>query len=242
MKDDAKSKKLSRLADDLTNLGLPFSDLFQMFVDKNAQTLSLSDEAFVRFASLYDQLDRGDCDFGEKGKLLEELIAILFEDGYPEMFDVRRNQRTSSNEIDLLLNWSTSSAMLGMQLFDEKMGSSFLIECKNYEEKVGVTYLGKFFSLMCYTDTKLGIFVAWNGITGSDNSWNDAIGLVKKIALAEKKYILVLSKADLARIRRKETNIFTLLENKYQALKNDISYNSFIQKHEIELDHSWPKE
>lgn len=152
------------------------------------------------------------------------------------MLDIRKNMLTSSNEIDILVNWSKSATQSGIQLLEDEMGSYFLVECKNYNNKVGVTYLGKFFSLMCYTDTKLGVFIAWNGMTGSDNSWNDAVGLVKKLALGEKKYILVLTKADLKKIRQKETNIFTLLEHKYLALKTDISYKSLIKKHEIEID------
>ncbi|MFR0540571.1 restriction endonuclease [Lactobacillus delbrueckii] len=236
MKDDGKREKLNRIADDMSNQGLLFSELFQMLAETNSPSLGLSDKVFANFASLYDRIDSGNYSQVEKGKLLEDLIAILFEEGYPTMLDIRKNMLTSSNEIDILVNWSKSATQSGIQLLEDEMGSYFLVECKNYNNKVGVTYLGKFFSLMCYTDTKLGVFIAWNGITGSDNSWNDAVGLVKKLALGEKKYILVLTKADLKKIRQKETNIFTLLEHKYLALKTDISYKSLIKKHEIEID------
>lgn len=236
MKDDGKREKLNRIADDMSNQGLLFSELFQMLAETNSPSLGLSDKVFANFASLYDRIDSGNYSQVEKGKLLEDLIAILFEEGYPTMLDIRKNMLTSSNEIDILVNWSKSATQSGIQLLEDEMGSYFLVECKNYNNKVGVTYLGKFFSLMCYTDTKLGVFIAWNGMTGSDNSWNDAVGLVKKLALGEKKYILVLTKADLKKIRQKETNIFTLLEHKYLALKTDISYKSLIKKHEIEID------
>lgn len=239
MNEEDKKKNLNRIADDMNSKGLLFSDLFQILKDQNSAVLNFTDVAFKRFASVYDKLDSGEVASNKKGKLLEDLIAVLFEEGYPAMFEVRRNQRTSSNEIDLLINWSQSANGHEMQLLEKDLGSSFLVECKNYESRVGVTYLGKFISLMGYTKTKLGIFVAWNGITGSNNSWNDAVGLVKKIALAEEKYILVLSKKDLLKIRQKQTNIFTLLEDKYWALKNDISYENYIQDHEIELDGSW---
>lgn len=239
MNEEDKKENLNRIADDMNSKGLLFSDLFQILKDQNSAALNFTDAAFKRFASVYDKLDSGEVASNKKGKLLEDLIAVLFEEGYPAMFEVRRNQRTSSNEIDLLINWSQSANGHEMQLLEKDLGSSFLVECKNYESRVGVTYLGKFVSLMGYTKTKLGVFVAWNGITGSNNSWNDAVGLVKKIALAEEKYILVLSKKDLLKIRQKQTNIFTLLEDKYRALKNDISYENYIQDHEIELDGSW---
>ncbi|MBT8903542.1 hypothetical protein BTI50_08485 [Lactobacillus delbrueckii subsp. bulgaricus] len=239
MNEDDKKENLNRIADDMNSKGLLFSDLFQILKDQNSAVLNLTDTAFERFASVYDKLDSGEVASNKKGKLLEDLIAVLFEEGYPAMFEVKRNQRTSSNEIDLLINWSQSANGHRMQLLEKDLGSSFLVECKNYENRVEVTYLGKFISLMGYTKTRLGIFVAWNGITGSNNSWNDAVGLVKKIALAEEKYILVLSKKDLLKIRQKQTNVFTLLEDKYRALKNDISYENYIQDHEIELDGSW---
>lgn len=235
MKDDGKREELNRIADDMSNHGLLLSDLLQILTETNSPSLGMSDEAFANFASLYDQLDSGNYSYGEKGKILEDLIAILFDKGYPTLFDIRQNMLTSSNEIDILINWSKSATQSGIQLLDEGMGSYFLVECKNYKNKVGVTYLGKFFSLMCYTHTKLGIFVSWNGITGSDNCWKDAVGLVKKLALGEKKYILVLNKDDLKKIRQKKTNVFTLLEHKYLALKTDISYKKLIKKHELEI-------
>ena len=85
---------------------------------------------------------------------------------------------------------------------------------------------------MCYTNTKFGVLVAWEGVTG--NGWSDGTGLIKKLALADKRYIIVITQYDLYDIYQKNITIFELLKNKYQSLKNDISYELHISKHEAQ--------
>lgn len=139
------------------------------------------------------------------------------------------------------MNWSKEAEGLGLNSQFSIFGDSFLCECKNYAGKVGVTYVGKFYSLMRYTKTKFGIFVSWNGVTGKDGDWQDAIGLIKKIALGDNNYIIVISKNDLQKIYDNSTTIFALIEDKYRALKNDISYTEFISKHPNEDEGEWKK-
>lgn len=239
---DDRLKKLNKIADGMNNNGLTLSELLEVMTLRNSSILQLSSESFDKFAKLYDQLTSQNFSVHEKGKILEDLINVLFLEGYPLFFEVRRNCRTSSNEIDLQINWSETAETTNLVPRGIEWGESFLCECKNYEGKAGVTYIGKFYSLMCYTKTRLGIFISWNGITGKPNSWNDASGLIKKLALGDDRYIIVISKNDLERIRNKKTNIFTLIKDKYRALKNDIDYSKFIQdngKHEIETKKIW---
>ena len=93
--------------------------------------------------------------------------------------------------------------------------------------------MGKFASLLITTETKLGIMVTWNGVTGR-NRWSDSQGLIKKIALRQNIYIIVLDKNDFKRICDKKDNIFSIIDEKYTSLKNDIDYNVYIKKHETE--------
>ena len=75
--------------------------------------------------------------------------------------------------------------------------------------------------------------ISWDGVTGR-SKWSDSKGLIKKIALREKRYIVVLDKYDLKKICEKENNIFSLIYDKYTALKNEIDYDKYILKHEVE--------
>uniref|UniRef100_UPI0006CF4CE0 restriction endonuclease n=1 Tax=Clostridium sp. NkU-1 TaxID=1095009 RepID=UPI0006CF4CE0 len=111
--------------------------------------------------------------------------------------------------------------------------SLFLCECKNYAGKVNVTYVGKFYSLLKTSNCKMGILVAWEGVTRR-GTWSDSLGLIKKIALKDDTYIIVIDKNDFDRIIAKETHIFEIIYSKYIAMKNEIDYSNYISKHENE--------
>lgn len=242
MTDKENKEYLNAIADEFDNRGLTIGDFLKATSTRNLSFLQPAEHAFKNFAQIFDQLIAGEYSKRTKGKLLEELISTLFKDGYPSVFEVRRNCKTSSNEIDLQLNWTPAAERVNFLPAGDKWGETFLCECKNYADKAGVTYVGKFYSLMCYTKTTLGIFISWNGVTGESSSWKDSVGLIKKLALGDNKYIIVLTKDDLAKIRNRKTNIFNLIREKYLALKNDIDYMKFIEKngkHEIELDKRW---
>lgn len=64
--------------------------------------------------------------------------------------------------------------------------------------------------------------------------WSDSQGFIKKIALSDKKYIIVLDKYDLKKIYNKQESVFSLVYDKYTALKNEIDYSKYILKHEAE--------
>lgn len=230
---------LNDVANSLNSRGLNIDDIAKFMKIKTSSFLVPSQQALKHFKQLFDQLMTNEYDQKEKGKLLEDLVSALFVDGYPNIFEVRRNCKTSSNEIYIQVNWSKEAQRLKLMPIMSSDNTSFLCECKNYENKADVTNVGKFYSLMCYTKTILGLFISWNGVTGKDNSWKDSIGLIKKLALGDEKYIIVLSKLDLQRIRDEKTNIFELIEDKYNALKNDIDYKTYIKKHEIEIQKKW---
>jgi len=215
----------------LTDHGLTFTGLFDFLVEKNSQVIQMSEADYREYCDLYDEVFKESSSKKDKGNKLEDLMVLLFVKAFPRVFEVQRNCRTSSNEIDLMINWSQQANLSGISKEFADLGNTFLCECKNYEGKVGVTYIGKFSSLLSCSDTKLGIMVAWDGVTG--NGWNAGNGLIKKIALAEKRYILVINKEDLGRIYQKKTNLFELLSQKYRSLKQDISYEKLIKKHEL---------
>lgn len=171
--------------------------------------LMMPDDYLLSYRELYDCISRGGLSKEEKGKKLEELSTILFQRSVDSLFDVYKNCRTSTNEIDLLIRWTESARLSGFQAAFPCFGDSFLCECKNYDGAVNVTYVGKFSSLMSVTDSNFGIMISWDGVTGR-GKWSDSQGLIKKIALREKRYIIVLDKFDLKKIYEKRKVCFRL--------------------------------
>ncbi len=210
--------------------GITLPELIASITGTQTSTLYFSADQQVKFNQIYEKLECGKCSPREKGRLLEQLTDILFDEG---LFHVLKNCRTSTNELDLLVGWTQNARLASMHTTFSFLGDTFICECKNYTTPVSVTYVGKFASLLITSRTKLGIMIAWNGISARSD-WSDAAGLIKKIALKENIFIIVLDKADLKQLNDKRINIFSLLENKYNSLKNDIDYTEYITAHEAE--------
>ena len=217
----------------LSDIGMNLPQLFRYLGERKSSLLNLDAASQIKFSEIYDKIENGNYDIQDKGRLLEDLTSVLFQEGSGKIFNTRRNCRTSTNEIDLLLEWTDDARGLGLNTMYPCFGDSFICECKNYDGKVNVTYVGKFCSLLAVTETRLGIMISWDGITGR-GKWDSSQGLLKKVALKQKIYVIALDKRDLKSIRDQRTNIFALIHEKYLALKDDIDYNQYIQTHEAE--------
>lgn len=232
MVDIIKENPYKEIEKFINERGCNVRDFLKYECDKNPEILQMSAADQELFCTLYDEVFNPSSTTKSKGNKLEDLTSVLFEKSFSNIFEVKRNCRTSSNEIDLLIRWKQDPKSIGLDCVFGDRDSIFLCECKNYKGKVNVTYIGKFFSLMNYTHTEIGVLVAWEGVTGT--GWNAGLGLIKKIALADKKYIIVISKDDLYEIYQKKTSLFKLLKDKYHSLKFDIGYEQYISKHEAE--------
>lgn len=218
----------------LTDHGVTLPGLLKILNDNNVSYMQMSDDNHQLFCKLYDEILEPSATTRDKGDKLEDLTELLFMRSFPNIFEVVRNCRTSSNEIDLVISWTSQANSIGLTNEYSGLGNTILCECKNYGGKVGVTYIGKFAALLSCSDTNIGVMVAWEGVTG--RGWSDGKGLIKKIALAEKRYILVITKEDLFSIYQRKTNLFELLKVKFRSLKQDICYEKYIKKHELEYE------
>lgn len=225
--------KLNEIAETMNQTGYTVADLVNHLGRQHSSLLNMPDDYIDRCKAIFMDIDKGQLSGEEKGKKLEELTRILFETSAGSLLDVYKNCRTSTNEIDLLIRWTDNARLAGINGAYAFMGDTFLCECKKYDKAVGVTYVGKFSSLMSVTNTDFGIMVSWEGVTGR-GKWSDSEGLIKKIALREKRYIVVLGKEDLRSICQKENNVFSTLYDKYTALKNETDYAKYITKHNAE--------
>ena len=230
---DLEEKCFKEVEQSIQQSGYTLADLLNASSRYNSTLLMMSSNDIAKYKVLYDTIENGGLSKGEKGKKLEELSTLLFEKSVENLFDVYNNCRTSTNEIDLLIRWTESVRLSGISGAFPCFNESFLCECKNYKGKVNVTYVGKFSSLMAVTNTNFGVMVSWDGVTGR-SKWSDSLGLIKKIALSEKRYIVVLDKYDLKKIYNKEKSLFSLVYDKYMALKYEIDYSKYIVKHEAE--------
>lgn len=164
---------------------------------------------------------------GEKGKALEEIVQFVLHKS--AVFEIFSNVRTSSNEIDILARLNTKGRYFkGQGLLD--FHDSFLSECKNYNKKVDVTWVGKFYSLMKYTKNNLGILFSYKGLSG--DKWHNAVGLTKKLYLLEEedRCIIDFNYNDFIKLSEGKSFI-ELITEKIFNLKNDTSIQSFISEH-----------
>ncbi len=99
-------------------------------------------------------------DPNRKGKLLEDLIALLLRT-IPGFRNVRTHRKNETEEIDVVVrNESTDSIWVNE-------GSYILVECKHWSKPVGVAELRNFLHKVerKYDRCKLGFFVAPGGFT-----------------------------------------------------------------------------
>ena len=230
-----QEEKFNNASQLLKQAGYTLSDFMRDASKYNSSLVQMKDEDLTEFQRLYDEIDKGNLSRGEKGKKLEEFTTLLFEKSVVNLLQVYKNCRTSTNEIDLLVKWTDQANLSGISQSFSFLGDSFLCECKNYEGAVGVTYVGKFCSLMLVTNTDFGVMISWDGVTGR-SKWSDSQGLIKKFALSAKKYIIVLEKNDIEKIYTRKKNLFSLIHDKYLALKDDIDYQKYIATHDAEHD------
>lgn len=230
-----QEEKFNNASQLLKQAGYTLSDFMRDASKYNSSLVQMKDEDLTEFQRLYDEIDKGNLSRGEKGKKLEELTTLLFEKSVVNLLQVYKNCRTSTNEIDLLVKWTDQANLSGISQSFSFLGDSILCECKNYEGAVGVTYVGKFCSLMLVTNTDFGVMISWDGVTGR-SKWSDSQGLIKKFALSAKKYIIVLEKNDIEKIYTRKKNLFSLIHDKYLALKDDIDYQKYIATHDAEHD------
>ncbi|MCD2370828.1 acetylglutamate semialdehyde dehydrogenase [Bacillus sp. BS3(2021)] len=170
----------------------------------------------------------------EKGNALEELVVYLFNKS--AVFEVLENIHTSTNEIDQIITLNSKGRFFREQGILDLKFDTFLAECKNYNKKIGVTWVGKFWSLLNSSCTTLGIMFSYHGLTGS--GWRDSVGLTKKIYTAkenprEKIHIIDINITDFEKISE-GTSLLNLIFAKINALKLETDFNKFLSKHPCE--------
>lgn len=161
-----------------------------------------------------------------KGELLEDIIKIALLSN--NMFEIFENITNDTNEYDIIIKPNEIGGIFSNEIPDI-LRNLFIIECKNYKDTIGVTWIGKLYSLLSLGNINLGIIFSYEPLTGS--GWEDGEGLVKKIFLKDGIAIINLNKEDYELIKNGEKSIYKIITEKYENLIFATDLNSYKLHH-----------
>jgi Restriction endonuclease len=144
-----------------------------------------------------------------KGKLFELLIAYLMRTLGP--FETRGRVRTLDGEDDLILRDTSPQPSV--------LGDYILVECKNWERKVGAPEIKKFGHNVRAASCHSGIMAAKNDITGSEEEPTDARYTVRRHYHRDRIVLVVLTAGDLDRLVSRRVSLGDLLVTKYEEIR-----------------------
>ena len=205
-------------------------EIVQNSVDVFHELSTWSDEDRREYALLLEELkkpfDKKNESTKSKGDRLENLVSFIIKKSY--FFDIYRNVHTGTNEIDEIITLSCAGkqALATYNISREllEIDSDISIgECINFDSTLDVTYVGKFYSLLVSTDVSFGIIFTQKGLTGNENEYHDAYGLVKVLRIIEKYQ------------NNKNLTIITFTLDDYEKLKDGISFFEIIKSKKLAL-------
>lgn len=206
----------------------------ELSLEKICEYSDSEKQEYNRLLDDFKKKNSSKCSTKEKGDSLENIASFVLKSG--NIFEVYKNIRTSTNELDQLVKTTVNGSILCSNGILDSRLSNFIGECKNYSKCVSVTYVGKVCSLLQTMNIKICILFSYKGITGS--GWKDASGLVKKFYMSkenqnEKYCIIDFNISDFESIKS-GNNFLKIIEDKIMALKVDTDYTTFLSGHEAE--------
>lgn len=194
-----------------------------------------------QFAQLLSELekpfDKSKETTKDKGDRLERLVEFIIKKSF--FYDIYKNICTETNEIDeiIVLSEQGKQALETFGLSKDLLPTEyeiFLGECKNHENGLGVTYVGKFYSLLVATDIPFGLVFTQKGLSGATAGFKDAYGLTKVLRLVEKYahnrelFILTFTNEDYHLLLEGRT-FFDLIKAKKLELQLASNYQNFLK-------------
>jgi Holliday junction resolvase-like predicted endonuclease len=146
-----------------------------------------------------------------KGRLFEDLSERLLISPYLKF--LYRDRRYSTGEIDLVFEVVRLEGTIFHNFSD-----MIIVECKNWNVKVGSPEIKLFSKKMDDVKTNIGLFLSKKGITGKDNI-NDAKGTIKDEWKVDEKIIIVICCKDIINIISNNINLYKFLKEGYYEVK-----------------------
>jgi len=157
------------------------------------------------------------------GKPLEDLVQFIFEKS--GLFKIASNVRTRTNEMDHVILLDYYGKMLKKFGAIDIKQDYFISECKNYKKRTGITYVGKFYTLLEHRSTKLGIMFSYHGLSTKNGGWGAAEGLAKQLYLkrndGDKIYIIDFNKKHFEMLEDGNKSVIDIIENEMRKLHFD---------------------
>lgn len=181
-----------------------------------------------------DRSKKGELTF-EKGKLLEHIANKVIN--INDIYEALPNIRCSSNEIDILAI-PASNCNMCCEFLPDFMRNKIIIECKNYNSNISVTWVGKLYSLIRYKNVKSAILFSYKPLSGS-SPWVDAKGLVNKLFLRDQTIIINITVSEIESIingTSQYSNIIQLINNKVNEIQFQTDIEKDISKHPAEIE------
>lgn len=201
-------------------------DSIRVFHELTSWTDKDKKEYSLLLKELKEPFDKQISTTKEKGDRLEDLVAFIIKKSY--FFEIYRNVHTGTNEIDEVITLSECGRQ-ALSTYDisrdllEIDTDIILGECKNYESTLGVTYVGKFYSLLVSTDVSFGIIFTQKGLSGNENEYHDAHGLIKVLRIIEKYQ------------NKRNLTILTFALDDYEKLENGVSFYELVKSKKLAL-------
>jgi hypothetical protein len=143
----------------------------------------------------------------EKGDALENVASYLFLliPGWIPRRDVSDINQGYENDVVI------SNLNMAHDLRAELLGRHFLVECKNWDSKVGAPAVSHFLHRMSVTHCKFGVILAKDGISGRERGETAARSLIRRAFHEEGNVCIVLDKSDLESLAKKEITFWSMI-------------------------------
>jgi len=166
----------------------------------------------------------------KKGRMLENLADYLMIES--SIYKIKTNLKNDTNEIDLLLQFN-DLGLIASSVLPTYMREDIIIECKNYNTTIGVTWLGKVASLLDIHNVKLCVLFSYHPISGKQE-WLDGKGFIKKLFLKKNIAIININVDDLNNIANEKYTFPEIIQNKYDSIKYHTDIEQYISIHPAE--------
>jgi restriction endonuclease len=165
--------------------------------------------------TLLRTVDAQDISAADKGKALESLASYLFL-LIPGWFPSRNVlDQDAVFESDVLVSNLNPEGNLAAEL----LGRHFLVECKNWKNRVGVAEIGYFFHRMRLTHCSFGVLMAKNNVTGKAEKDNAGRGVIRRTFHEDRNICIVLDKDDLEKLESGVMTFWTMLVDQMQRFR-----------------------
>lgn len=167
------------------------------------------------FTTLLDLINNEGANTREKGDALEDLASYLFL-LIPGLVP-RRNllDETLAYETDIAVrNLNANSSLMS-----DLIGRHFLVECKNWENRVGVQNIGYFLYRMHLTHSSFGVMFAKSGITGDEGAERAAYSLIRKSFHEDGNVCVVVDFRDFTKLMEESSSFWSILLERIERMR-----------------------